>query len=170
MARLPNVNIDKKEYKKSNKYIEDREKLMPSYASQEFVPPETLTDKELDVWNWLVGLFRETINCRVSDMDIHLMEMYCRAKVAADEADTELKKDPRAYVIIPLGVDKDGKPKTTAKPNPNIKKRLDNMKLAKSLFDDLGLSPIARTRAGLAAANVKSELDIFKELMERSDD
>jgi P27 family predicted phage terminase small subunit len=170
MARLPNVNIDKKKYAKSNKYIKEREENTPVYESQEFIPPPTLTAKELEVWEWLVGIFRETINCRVSDADVHLMELYCRAKVATDEADAELKKDPRAYVIIPLGVDKDGKPKTTAKPNPNIKKRADNATLCIRLFDQLGLSPIARARAGLKAANAKSELDIFKELMNRTDD
>lgn len=170
MARLPNVNIDKEKYAKSNKYIKDREENTPVYESQNFIPPETLTEKELEVWEWLVGIFRETVNCRVSDADVHLMELYCRAKVATDEADAELKKDPRAYVIIPLGVDKDGKPKTTAKPNPNLKKRLDNANLCIKLFDQLGLSPIARARAGLKAANAKSELDIFKELMNRTDD
>ena len=170
MARLPNVNIDKEKYAKSNKYIKDREENTPVYESQNFIPPETLTDKERVVWDWLVGIFRETVNCRVSDADVHLMELYCRAKVATDEADAELKKDPRAYVIIPLGVDKDGKPKTTAKPNPNIKKRADNATLCIRLFDQLGLSPIARARAGLKAANAKSELDIFKELMNRTDD
>ena len=170
MARAPLVNIDKEKYAKSNKYIKDREENTPVYESQNFIPPETLTDKERVVWDWLVGIFRETVNCRVSDADVHLMELYCRAKVATDEADAELKKDPRAYVIIPLGVDRDGKPKTTAKPNPNLKKRLDNANLCIKLFDQLGLSPIARARAGLKAANAKSELDIFKELMNRTDD
>ena len=170
MARLPNVNIDKEKYAKSKKYIKDREENTPVYESQNFIPPETLTDKERVVWDWLVGIFRETVNCRVSDADVHLMELYCRAKVATDEADAELKKDPRAYVIVPLGVDKDGKPKTTAKPNPNLKKRLDNANLCIKLFDQLGLSPLARARAGLKAANAKSELDIFKELMNRTDD
>ena len=170
MARAPLVNIDKEKYAKSKKYIKDREENTPVYESQNFIPPETLTEKELEVWEWLVGIFRETVNCRVSDADVHLMELYCRAKVATDEADAELKKDPRAYVIIPLGVDKDGKPKTTAKPNPNLKKRLDNANLCIKLFDQLGLSPIARARAGLKAANAKSELDIFKELMNRTDD
>lgn len=170
MARAPLVNIDKEKYAKSKKYIKDREENTPVYESQNFIPPETLTDKERVVWDWLVGIFRETVNCRVSDADVHLMELYCRAKVATDEADAELKKDPRAYVIIPLGVDKDGKPKTTAKPNPNLKKRLDNANLCIKLFDQLGLSPIARARAGLKAANAKSELDIFKELMNRTDD
>lgn len=170
MARAPLVNIDKEKYAKSNKYIKDREENTPVYESQNFIPPETLTDKERVVWDWLVGIFRETVNCRVSDADVHLMELYCRAKVATDEADAELKKDPRAYVIVPLGVDKDGKPKTTAKPNPNLKKRLDNANLCIKLFDQLGLSPIARARAGLKAANAKSELDIFKELMNRTDD
>lgn len=170
MARAPLVNIDKEKYAKSNKYIKDREENTPVYESQNFIPPETLTDKERVVWDWLVGIFRETVNCRVSDADVHLMELYCRAKVATDEADAELKKDPRAYVIVPLGVDKDGKPKTTAKPNPNLKKRLDNANLCIKLFDQLGLSPLARARAGLKAANAKSELDIFKELMNRTDD
>ena len=170
MARLPNVNIDKEKYAKSNKYIKDRESATPVYESQEFIPPTTLTEAELKVWEWLVGIFRETVNCRVSDADVHLMELYCRAKVATDEADAELKKDPRAYTIVALGVDKDGKPKTTAKPNPNLKKRLDNANLCIKLFDQLGLSPIARARAGLKAANAKSELDIFKELMNRTDD
>jgi len=170
MARAPLVNIDKEKYAKSNKYIKDREENTPVYESQNFIPPETLTDKERVVWDWLVGIFRETVNCRVSDADVHLMELYCRAKVATDEADAELKKDPRAYVIVALGVDKDGKPKTTAKPNPNLKKRLDNANLCIKLFDQLGLSPIARARAGLKAANAKSELDIFKELMNRTDD
>ena len=170
MARAPLVNIDKEKYAKSKKYIKDREENTPVYESQNFIPPETLTDKERVVWDWLVGIFRETVNCRVSDADVHLMELYCRAKVATDEADAELKKDPRAYVIIPLGVDKDGKPKTTAKPNPNLKKRLDNANLCIKLFDQLGLSPLARARAGLKSANAKSELDIFKELMNRTDD
>ena len=170
MARLPNVNIDKEKYAKSNKYIKDRESETPVYESQEFIPPTTLTEAELEVWHWLVGIFRETINCKVSDADVHLMELYCRAKVATDEADAELKKDPRAYLIVALGVDKDGKPKTTAKPNPNIKKRLDNSNLCIKLFAELGLSPLARARAGIKSANAKTELDIFKELMERSDD
>lgn len=170
MARLPNVNIDKEKYAKSNKYVKDRESATPVYESQEFMPPTTLTEAELEVWNWLVGIFRETINCKVSDADVHLMELYCRAKVATDEADAELKKDPRAYIIVALGVDKYGNPKTTAKPNPNLKKRLDNANLCIKLFDQLGLSPIARARAGIKSANAKTELDIFKALMERSDD
>lgn len=170
MARLPNVNIDKEKYAKSNNYVKNRESETPVYESQNFIPPETLTEAELEVWNWLVGIFRETVNCRVSDADVHLMELYCRAKVATDEADAELKKDPRAYTIVALGVDKDGKPKTTAKPNPNLKKRADNATLCIKLFAELGLSPLARARAGLKSANAKTELDIFKELMERSDD
>lgn len=170
MPRAPRVSLDNDDYKKSNEYVKSRNCETPIYESQEFIAPETLTEKELEVWNWLVGIFRETINCKVSDADVHLMELYCRAKVATDEADAELKKDPRAYLIVALGVDKDGKPKTTAKPNPNIKKRLDNSNLCIKLFAELGLSPLARARAGLKSANAKSELDIFKELMNRTDD
>ena len=164
MARLPNVNIDKEKYAKSNKYIKDREANTPVYESQEFIPPETLTKEEREVWDWLVSVFRETANCRVSDADVHLMELYCRAKVATDQAHEELQKDPRAYIIVPLGKDKNGNIKTTAKPNPYLKIRTENAALCLKYFDQLGLTPLARARAGLKAANAKADMDIFKEL------
>ena len=169
-GRKPKIQDNGKRLHRSNKELKAREEATPVYAKQEFKPPTTLTAKELEVWNWLVGIFRETVNCKVSDADVHLMELYCRAKVATDEADAELKKDNRYYILVPLGVDKDGKPKTTAKPNPNYKKRLDNANMCLRYFDQLGLSPLARARAGVKGANAKNEIDIFKELMERSDD
>ena len=96
--------------------------------------------------------------------------LYCRAKVATDEADAALKKDDRPYILVPLGVDKEGKPKTTAKPNPNIKKRHDNALLCLKYIDQLGLSPLARARAGVKGANAKEEESIFLKFMGRSDD
>ena len=39
-----------------------QEESLPIYQSQEFEPPETLTKKELEVWNWLVKIFRGTYN------------------------------------------------------------------------------------------------------------
>lgn len=150
--------------------IKSQEENLPIYQSQEFTPPPTLTEKELEVWNWLVKIFKGTVNCMVSDADIQLMELYCRAKVATDEADQALKKDDRAYVLVPLGVDKDGKPKTTAKPNPNIKKRHDNALLCLKYFDQLGLSPLARARAGVKGANAQKEENVFIKFMERNDD
>ena len=119
-GRRPKVIIEQETYHETKEHKEAREKSTPIYQSQEFKPPETLTKKELEVWNWLVNVFRNTVNCMVSDADVQLMELYCRAKVATDEADQALKKDDRAYVLVPLGVDKDGKPKTTAKPNPKV--------------------------------------------------
>lgn len=155
---------------RSNDELEKRTATTPVYQSQKFLAPTTLTEKELVVWNWLVGIFKETVNCRVSDADVHLMEMYCRAKVATDEADAELKNDNRYYIIVPLGKDRNGEVRTTAKPNPNIKKRLENANLCIKLFDQLGLSPVARARAGIEAANANKGLDVFKKLMERNDD
>lgn len=150
--------------------LKAQEESLPVYESQEFIPPATLSEAELEVWNWLVKIFRGTVNCMVSDADVQLMELYCRAKVATDEADRELKKDSRAYVIVPLGYDKDGNPKTTAKPNPNIKKRHDNAMLCLKYFNELGLSPLARARAGVKGANAKKDEDLFMKFMERSDD
>lgn len=151
--------------------LKAQEESLPVYQSQEFIPPATLTEKELDVWNWLVKIFKGTVNCMVSDADVQLMELYCRAKVATDEADAELKKDNRAYVLVDSGMtDKDGQPKMQVKANPNIKKRHDNALLCLKFFDQLGLSPLARARAGVKGANAKQEKDAFIELLNRTDD
>ena len=169
-GRRPKTYIDTDKNHMSKREKEIRDNTTPVYQSQEFIPPTTLTTKEREVWDWLVKIFRETTNCMVSDADVHLMELYCRAKVAADEADAELKKDGRAYILVPLGKDKNGEIKTTAKPNPNIKKRHDNMVLCLKYFEELGLTPIARARAGVKAANAKKDEDLFAKFMNRSDD
>lgn len=142
----------------------------PIYQSQEFKPPETLTEAQLKVWEEIVDIFRNTYNCMVSDADAYIIELYCRARVACDEAENDLRKDPRAHIIVSLGVDKDGKEKTTAKPNPNLKKRKDNMELVLKYSDQLGLTPLARAKAGVRGANSKKDIDVFAELMQRSDD
>lgn len=151
--------------------LKAQEESLPVYQSQEFIPPATLTKKELEVWDWLVKIFKGTVNCMVSDADVQLMELYCRAKVATDEADAELKKDNRAYILIDSGMtDKDGQPKMQVKANPNIKKRHDNALLCLKFFSELGLSPLARARAGVKGCNAKKEQDIFEELLSRTDE
>lgn len=169
-GRRPKTYIDTDKNHMSKAEQEARANATPVYQSQEFVPPASLTTKEREVWDWLVKIFRETTNCMVSDADVHLMELYCRAKVAADEADAELKKDGRAYILVPLGKDKNGEIKTTAKPNPNIKKRHDNMVLCLKYFEELGLTPLARARAGVKGTNAKKDEDLFAKFMNRSDD
>ena len=169
-GRRPKTSIDLDKNHMSKREKETRDNTTPVYQSQEFIPPTTLTAAEREVWDWLVKIFRETTNCMVSDADVHLMELYCRAKVAADEADAELKKDGRAYILVPLGKDKNGEVKTTAKPNPNIKKRHDNMVLCLKYFEELGLTPLARARAGVKGTNAKKDEDLFAKFMNRSDD
>ena len=169
-GRRPKTSIDLDKNHMSKREKETRDNTTPVYQSQEFKAPDTLTTKEREVWDWLVKIFRETTNCMVSDADVHLMELYCRAKVAADEADAELKKDGRAYILVPLGKDKNGEVKTTAKPNPNIKKRHDNMVLCLKYFEELGLTPLARARAGVKGTNAKKDEDLFAKFMNRSDD
>lgn len=67
---------------------------MPIYQSQEFVPPKSLNKKELEVWGFIVNVFRQTRNCQASDADIYLMQMYCRDKVMLDEAAERWRKNP----------------------------------------------------------------------------
>lgn len=169
-GRKPKINIDQEVYHETKEHKQAREESTPIYQSQEFTPPPTLTEKELEVWNWLVKIFRGTVNCMVSDADVQLMELYCRAKVATDEADAELKKDNRAYIIVETGMyDKNGEEKTQVKANPYIKQRHDNALLCLKYFNELGLSPLARARAGVKGANAKKEENIFKELLNRTD-
>ena len=170
-GRKPKVNIEQDVYHETKAHKEAREKSTPIYQSQEFIAPDYLTDKEKEVWNWLATIFRGTYNCMVSDTDRDLMVLYCRAKVATDEADAELKKDNRAYVLVDSGMtDKDGQPKMQVKANPNIKKRHDNALLCLKYIDQLGLSPLARARAGVKGANAKQEENVFANLMSRTDD
>nr|DAX95797.1 MAG TPA: terminase small subunit [Caudoviricetes sp.] len=169
-GRHPSVVPDKTKLNRSNEEIAARQENMPVYERQDFIAPKTLTREEKKVWNWLVSVFRETANCRVSDADVHLMELYCRAKVATDEADAALKEDNRAYITVEAGEDMHGNTKYQVKANPNIKKRNDNAALCIKLFDQLGLSPLARAKAGLNAANAKKSVDIFSGLMNRTDE
>lgn len=159
---------------KTGAYTKERLKALkdstPIYQRQTFEPPADLSDKELVIWNEKTSQFRETYNCPVSDLDLDLIRFYCQAKVKADEAYAELKKDPRPYILVPLGVDKNGKPKTTAKANPNLKKYHDNALLCLKYMNELGLSPLARARAGVKGANAKEEENMFMKFMERNDD
>lgn len=168
-GRLPSIMPDKKLHR-SNEELRDRNEETPIYQRQEFKTPKSLTAAEKKVWKFLVQVFRETVNCRVSDADVDMMVLYCRAKVATDEADAALKEDPRAYLVYECGEDKDGNPKYVLKANPNIKKRNDNAALCIRLADQLGLSPQARARAGLKAANAKRKDDPFRKMMQRKDD
>lgn len=168
-GRLPSIAPDKKLHR-SNEELRERNEETPIYQRQEFKMPRTLTKEERKVWKFLVQVFRETVNCRVSDADVDMMVLYCRAKVATDEADAALKEDPRAYLVYECGEDKDGNPKYVLKANPNIKKRNDNAALCIRLADQLGLSPQARARAGLKAANAKRKDDPFRKMMQRKDD
>ncbi len=168
-GRLPSIAPDKKLHR-SNEELRERNEETPIYQRQEFKMPKSLTAAEKKVWKFLVQVFRETINCRVSDADVDMMVLYCRAKVATDEADAALKEDPRAYLVYECGEDKEGNPKYVLKANPNIKKRNDNAALCIRLADQLGLSPQARARAGLKAANAKRKDDPFRKMMQRKDE
>ena len=81
-GRRPKTYIDTDRNHMPKAEQEARANATPVYQSQEFKAPDTLTAKEREVWDWLVKIFRETTNCMVSDADVHLMELYCRAEVA----------------------------------------------------------------------------------------
>lgn len=168
-GRPPKLNNQKTgHYTKEE--LKNNEESLPVYQSQEFIAPENLNEKELEVWDYIVNIFRQTKNCMVSDADIHLMQMYCRDKVMLDEATKRYQANPTYWVNIENGFDKEGNQKYTLKANPDYVIIKDKTASCLKLFDQLGLSPLARARVGVKGANAKKDEDVFKGLLERSDD
>lgn len=145
----------------------------PVCESQEFVAPDTLTKKELKIWEDLVKIIRSVQGSYVSDADIMTMEVYCKAKAEYDNACVEWSKNPQMYIqVMTGGFDRDGEPKSMLKVNPyyTIKKDFSNIML--KYLDQLGISPLGRAKQGVRASKSKIEKD-REELMSifnRSDD
>lgn len=155
-------------YSKATKQAQ--EESLPIYQSQEFIPPKSLNKKELEVWGFIVNVFRQTRNCQASDADIYLMQMYCRDKVMLDEAAERWRKNPDYWVKLENGVDKNGDVKYIVKANPNYVIIKDKTASCMKISDQLGLSPLGRARAGVKGANAKIEEDLFASILNRSDD
>jgi len=169
-GRRPKVIIEQETYHETKEHKEAREDSTPVYESQNFIAPETLTKKEKEVWDYIVNIFRQTKNCMVSDADIHLMQMYCRDKVMLDEATKRYQKNPTYWVNIENGYDKEGNQKYTLKANPDYVIIKDKTASCLKLFDQLGLSPLARARVGVKGANAKKDEDIIGSLINRPKD
>lgn len=169
-GRRPKVIIEQETYHETKEHKEARESFTPIYESQNFIAPETLTKKEKEVWDYIVNIFRETKNCMVSDADIHLMQMYCRDKVMLDEATKRYQANPTYWVNIENGFDKKGNQKYTLKANPDYVIIKDKTASCLKLFDQLGLSPLARARVGVKGANAKKDEDIIGSLINRPRD
>lgn len=169
-GRPPKLNNQKTGHY-TKKELSDNEESLPIYQSQEFIPPEGLSKKELEVWDYIVNIFRQTRNCMVSDADIHLMQMYCRDKVMLDEATKRYQANPTYWVNIENGCDKrTGEKKYTLKANPDYVIIKDKTASCLKLFDQLGLSPLARARVGVKGANAKKDENVFAGLLSRTDE
>lgn len=155
-------------YTKAEKQAQ--EESLPIYQSQEFVAPSNLTEKQREVWDYMVNVFRQTKNCMVSDADIYLMQMYCRDKVMLDEAAERYRKDSTYWVKFENGYDRNGDIKYILKVNPDYIIIKDKTASCLKLTDQLGLSPLARARAGVKGANSKKDENLFQSLIDRSDD
>lgn len=169
-GRRPKVIVEQDVYHETKEHKEAREKSTPIYQSQEFIPPATLTAKELEVWNYIADIFRQTRNCMVTDADLHIMYMYCRDKVMMDEAMERYRKNPTYWIQVYNGEEKDGTPKYLLKVNPDYAIVKDKTTSCLKLFDQLGLTPLARARAGVKGANAQMEKKLFEKIMVRSDD
>ena len=172
-GRPPKINIDQETYHETKEHKEDRENATPIYESQEFVPPAGLTQAELDIWNKLVAIIRETKGGYVSDADIMVMETYCKSKAEYDRACKEWNKNPQMYVQVNVGgVDKNDMPKTTIKENQWYKIKKDFSLIMTKYLDQLGISPLGRAKQGLQSSKSKKDREKEKlmNLFNREDD
>lgn len=172
-GRPPKINIDQKTYHETKEHKEDRENATPIYESQEFVPPESLTEEELVIWNKLVEIIRETKGGYVSDADIMVMETYCKSKAEYDRACREWNKNPTMYVQVNVGgVDKNNMPKTTLKENQWYIIKKDFSMIMTKYLDQLGISPLGRAKQGLQSTKSKKdrEKEELMKLFNREDD
>lgn len=169
-GRKPKINIEQEVYHETKEHREQRESSTPIYQSQKFIPPSTLTAKEREVWDYMVNVFRQTKNCMVSDADIYLMQMYCRDKVMLDEAAIRYNKNPEYWVKKENGFDKNGDVKFILKVNPDYIIIKDKTVSCMRISDQLGLSPLARARAGIRGANAKQDEDLIANLINRPKD
>lgn len=172
-GRNPKILVDQKVYHETKEHKEIRENGTPVFKKQEFIPPESLTDKELKIWNKLVEILRAMEGCYVSDADIMVMETYCKAKAEYDRACKEWNKNPKMYVQIETGgKDRNGEQKTTTRMNQWYVIKKDFSLIMTKYLDQLGISPLGRAKQGIQATKNKrdKELDALKELFNRSDD
>ena len=172
-GRKPKINVVQEVYHETKEHKEAREMATPICETQEFVPPSSLTDKELIIWNELVKIIKSVQGSYISDADIMTMEVYCKAKAEYDKACKEWSKSPKMYIQVDIGgFDRDGQPKTALKINPayTIKKDFSNIML--KYLDQLGISPLGRAKQGIRATRSKIERDKdeLMEIFNRSDD
>lgn len=159
---------------KTGAYTKENKKAqldsLPVYKTQEFIPPLELTKKELEVWEYISDIFRQTRNCMVTDADLHMMYMYCRDKVMMDEATQRYRKNATYWMPVQHGFEKNGEPKYLLKVNPDYCIMKDKTQSCLKLIDQLGLSPLARARAGVKGANAQMEKKMFEKIMGREDE
>lgn len=171
-GRPPKINIQQEVYHETKEHKEQRESATPIYEKQEFVPPETLTEAELKVWNHLVEIIRGTQGGYVSDADTMVMEVYCKAKVEYDRACKEWSKKPQMYIEVKTGgFDRNGDAKTSVKINQWYQIKKDFSLIMTKYLDQLGISPLGRAKQGLQSTKSKKdkEMEELRKLFDRED-
>ena len=159
-GRKPKIIIDQETYHETKEHKEDREAGTPIYESQEFKPPESLTTDELNIWNHLVAIIRDTKGGYVSDADSMVMEVFCKAKAEYDRACKEWDKNPK--MNVPIMVDEN---KTVLKTNQWYIIKRDFSNIMTKYLDQLGISPLGRAKQGLQSTKSKKEKE-KEELMD----
>lgn len=173
MGRKPKTTvIDNKVSKLTKQELESREEHTPVCKSQRFLPPDTLSEKELIVWNQLVEAIRETEGSYISDADIMTMEMFCKSKVEYDTACIEWAKNPQYYITVACGKTASGEIKEQIKVNPYYTIKKDFSQIMIKYLSELGISPTGRAKQGIqaTATEVQKEQNVVTALINRKGD
>ena len=172
MGRKAKINIDQSVYHETKEHKEIREKSTPIYEKQDFVAPESLSKDELKIWNHLVEIIKGTHGGYVSDADIMVMEVYCKAKSEYDNACKQWDKNRTMYVEVKTGsYDRNGDAKTALKVNQWYQIKKDFSLIMTKYLDQLGISPLGRAKQGIQAtkSRMDKEMEKLKSLFDRND-
>lgn len=172
-GRPPKIVHDRLKEGMRKDEIQNIKNSTPIFMTQDFIPPDTLTAKEIKIWNEITTMLKQMYSCYISDADRMLIETLCKSKTEYDRACKEWDKNPRMYILEDLGgFDRDGNPKQSLKLNQWYVIKRDFSKILTKAYSELGLTPMGRAKQGMASSKSKEdkERDAFLSLNDRSDD
>ena len=148
-GRKPSINRDNSIEKDNPEFVKLREEKTPLYEKAEFLVPEHFNEAEKKEWIELVELLNSIKGSAVTDADRKIMIIRVQAWIEFLRFDSELKKRPDTYLLLPKK-DKSGDMVYVHVKNQNYDLRKKASDTVLKCDAELGLTPISRARTGLA--------------------
>jgi phage terminase small subunit len=179
-GRPPKIDISTETCHMSNDEFAKRQAYTPeSDPLKEEVPQELVINEDgeddtyaITYWHELLKKIQQVKGSFVTEADRPIMVLACRAYALHRRAYVRFNRATRdrgaeaGYIKIVNGKDRDGFDTFSLKPNPDVKLLSDQSKVLLDCLSELGLTPIARAKQGIAAAKKRdAELESFANLV-----